>query len=592
MRLEEVFLNDLAQSNLVDMDRPPMRIDITGVGQPTAPEEVGPAPDDLTAMATQMAAGTEPEGATPMSLAEFATSAADVPAGLLKGAVQGSIGLPGDIISLARGLYDLGASGGDLDAFLAGLEKPTGLPTTEDMKKFFDETLGVPLIPEGADQRRAQAAKIPEFVGELGGGGKTAIEGTKAAVRGINVGSMAVADRAVQAIMRDPNATAMGALEAAGQMSPVSRIAPGVKAQAVQPIKDDSRLLMPAFLDKTKKMESGLIKLNSPIKMKDGSTLSGFESADQKVFYGRDKNGVAFNVPREYVNPDDFVSSRDGNKTMEKIKANLVESRSQGLTLDVAPSVRTKNFKNWFGDSKVVDSKGKPLIVYHGTGNLESMKSFDPALTGQGLDQLGSGFYFTTNAEEASGYSTRVTQQAGPGAKKLGGDSSPGVVAAYLSIKNPLKVKGSSLRDANIDISSDQAFEILKNSPDIKNMENTPLWNWIDLSGSDEIRDDMIMDVAQNYTGSSLISLENDFFRDGATNFRAAIRDVLGYDGVVMEFENGTKHFVAWFPEQIKSAVGNIGTFDPRNPDIAKGVVPTAGAAAGAAAMQDNEERM
>jgi len=351
MRLEEVFLNDLAQSNLVDMDRPPMRIDITGVGQPTAPEEVGPAPDDLTAMATQMAAGTEPEGATPMSLAEFATSAADVPAGLLKGAVQGSIGLPGDIISLARGLYDLGASGGDLDAFLAGLEKPTGLPTTEDMKKFFDETLGVPLIPEGADQRRAQAAKIPEFVGELGGGGKTAIEGTKAAVRGINVGSMAVADRAVQAIMRDPNATAMGALEAAGQMSPVSRIAPGVKAQAVQPIKDDSRLLMPAFLDKTKKMESGLIKLNSPIKMKDGSTLSGFESADQKVFYGRDKNGVAFNVPREYVNPDDFVSSRDGNKTMEKIKANLVESRSPGLTLDVAPSATVKLSNKKIGEA-------------------------------------------------------------------------------------------------------------------------------------------------------------------------------------------------------------------------------------------------
>jgi hypothetical protein len=87
MRLEEVFLNDLAQSNLVDVDRPPMRIDITGVGQPTPPEDVGPAPDDV---ATQMAAGTEPEGATPMTLGQFATTAADVPAGLVKGAVQGS----------------------------------------------------------------------------------------------------------------------------------------------------------------------------------------------------------------------------------------------------------------------------------------------------------------------------------------------------------------------------------------------------------------------------------------------------------------------------------------------------------------------
>jgi hypothetical protein len=181
--IDQKFLDEITESRYPRMaeDQPPLRIDITGVGQPTAPEEVGPAPDDI---ATQMAAGAEPEGATPMTLGEFATTAADVPAGLLKGAVQGSIGLPGDIISLARGLYDLGASGGDLNAFLAGLEKPTGFPTTEDMKKFFDETLGVPLIPESADQRRAQAAKIPEFVGELGGGGKTAIAGTKAAVRG------------------------------------------------------------------------------------------------------------------------------------------------------------------------------------------------------------------------------------------------------------------------------------------------------------------------------------------------------------------------------------------------------------------------
>jgi hypothetical protein len=296
MRLEEAFLNDLAQSNLVDV-------------------------------ATEMAAGPEPEGAMPMTIKEFATTAADVPAGLLKGAVQGSVGLPGDIISLVRGVYDLGRSGGDMEAFLAGLEKETGLPTTEDVKKFFDEILGIPLVPAGASERRREAAKIPEFVGELGGGGKTAIEGTKAAVRGINVGAMAVADKAVRAITGNPQATAMGALEEAGKMSPISNVAPGLKPQTVRPIKDDLRPLMPAFLDKTKKIESGFIKLNSPIKTKDGSTLSGFESADQKVFYGRDKNGVAFNVPREYVNPDDFVSSRDSNKTMEKIKSNLVESR-------------------------------------------------------------------------------------------------------------------------------------------------------------------------------------------------------------------------------------------------------------------------
>lgn len=134
-------------------------------------------------MATEMAGGMEPAGATPMTLEQFATSAADVPAGLLKGAIQGTVGLPGDIISLVRGVYELGKSGGDIDAFLSGLELPTGLPTTEDVRKFFDETLGIPLIPEEADEIRKEVAKIPEFVGELGGGGKTAIEGTKAVAK-------------------------------------------------------------------------------------------------------------------------------------------------------------------------------------------------------------------------------------------------------------------------------------------------------------------------------------------------------------------------------------------------------------------------
>jgi hypothetical protein len=148
--------------------------------------------DDFTQMGTEMAAGTEPAGATPMTLKEFATSAADVPAGLLKGAVQGSIGLPGDLISLVRGVYDFGRSGGDVDALLAGLEKATGLPTTEDVKKFFDETLGIPLVPAGSSQKRTEAAKTAETTGEFFGAGRTATEIAKAAARGVGKAGRAI----------------------------------------------------------------------------------------------------------------------------------------------------------------------------------------------------------------------------------------------------------------------------------------------------------------------------------------------------------------------------------------------------------------
>lgn len=41
-----------------------------------------------------------------------------------------------------------------------------------------------------------------------------------------------------------------------------------------------------------------------------------------------------------------------------------------------------------------------------------------------------------------------------------------------------------------------------------------------------------------------------------------------GYDGVEYTLMNGSKNYVAFYPEQIKSATDNVGTFDANNPDI------------------------
>jgi len=66
------------------------------------------------------------------------------------------------------------------------------------------------------------------------------------------------------------------------------------------------------------------IRLKNPITMKDGSRLSGFtDPLGQTTFYGYDKNGERFTQRREYVDPADIVSSKDTNKTAEKIKKSL-----------------------------------------------------------------------------------------------------------------------------------------------------------------------------------------------------------------------------------------------------------------------------
>jgi hypothetical protein len=70
--------------------------------------------------------------------------------------------------------------------------------------------------------------------------------------------------------------------------------------------------------------------------------------------------------------------------------------------------VRTKAFKEWFGDwennpeesSKIVDENGEPLVVYHGSPS--SFTTFDSKFQKRG--QFEYGFYFTPNKELANRY--------------------------------------------------------------------------------------------------------------------------------------------------------------------------------------------
>ncbi len=69
-------------------------------------------------------------------------------------------------------------------------------------------------------------------------------------------------------------------------------------------------------------------------------------------------------------------------------------------------------FWKWFGDSKVVDGNGRPLVVYHGTS-----RSFDAFKESRG-GQLGRGIYLSPFSGETAAYGDRVA-------------------SLYVSIKNP-----------------------------------------------------------------------------------------------------------------------------------------------------------
>ena len=241
----------------------------------------------------------------------------------------------------------------------------------------------------------------------------------------------------------------------------------------------------------------------------------------------------------------------------------FVDSLGTEYSAEAAEPVDSQAFKDWFGDwtsnrenhSQVVDDQGRPMIVYHGTGT--NIEEFLPEFTGQGNDQYGSGFYFTTDRETAEGYTTRTLNDQ----SKPGGTDNPNVIPAYLNIRNPLVVEARDTPNLyQIEVPASQAAKIIGKLPDIMDPENSILGDFFDDYWESGPKRSMINRLAREYDWT-LGTLATDIFRDHPTEYRQAVRDVLGYDGVQVNFPSGEKHFIAWFPNQIKHATENSGAF-------------------------------
>lgn len=65
-------------------------------------------------------------------------------------------------------------------------------------------------------------------------------------------------------------------------------------------------------------------------------------------------------------------------------------------------TVNTSEFKNWFGDSEMVDREGNPIIFYHGSKS--EFDKFDKSNIGTQTDPgwLEEGFYFYDNPHKCS----------------------------------------------------------------------------------------------------------------------------------------------------------------------------------------------
>lgn len=89
---------------------------------------------------------------------------------------------------------------------------------------------------------------------------------------------------------------------------------------------------------------------------------------------------------------------------------------------------QVRNFWRWFGDSKVVDEQGRPLVVYHGTNT--------------GFDTFSGPAWFSSKSQDAGEISLRRTTLNGGNEQ---------IYKGYLRINNPLRVNSDRGPNSLID---------------------------------------------------------------------------------------------------------------------------------------------
>lgn len=87
-----------------------------------------------------------------------------------------------------------------------------------------------------------------------------------------------------------------------------------------------------------------------------------------------------------------------------------------------------ENFQQWFGQSMVVDAKGEPMRLFHGTAS--DFDVFAPSRSGE----FGPGIYLTSSTSEANGY---------VGTNAARGDAGMNIVPVYARIEHPFTVRES-----------------------------------------------------------------------------------------------------------------------------------------------------
>jgi len=254
--------------------------------------------------------------------------------------------------------------------------------------------------------------------------------------------------------------------------------------------------------------------------------LRAFEAVDEAI---RDAN-IDINLPAQEVR-EKLLSFQQGDET-----------NTEGVTYNQEGEInRDANFKAWFGDSKVVDESGAPLVVYHGTA--ESFDAFSSDFNGTTTRATSTeGFWFSSDAEVAQSYARFASEDA--------------AVQKLVDEHDDLEKQGR-FDEANQKMIEAEALE-----KRISRGEGDGGANIVPTYLS--IQNPLVVDAKdENPSGiggiTPLIEKAKSFGHDGLV--------IKNFDDTVGRYDHNRDHYMAFEPTQIKS-VNNRGTFDPSDPRI------------------------
>lgn len=261
---------------------------------------------------------------------------------------------------------------------------------------------------------------------------------------------------------------------------------------------------------------------------------------DQIFLYGGSVSMMGSRAFNEAINSSDnirFSLKEEKEKIVSDAKANgtymtAPNGEKTKLNAEQWVTVRTTNFKNWFGDwendpenaSKVVDENGEPIVVWHGrSAEFNTFEKKEGVRFIMGLEDKvkAEGFFFSPNKGLAEEFASNSSRHRGGKAN---------VIPCFLNIRKPMDLTKEDY---------DRIYEDVTGWDYIVGMDTQDnLWGIMDEEG-----------MADKIKGK-------------------------GYDGVIFveevddSYEPTKISYCALDANQIKSAENNNGDFSADNNDI------------------------